>query len=164
VSLSMEPQMTAEQTITITLPRFGACTFSPDEVFEFPWGLPGFTNLRRWLALTVESQSSFVWLQSLDDPAVALPTIDPYFVFEQYEPKLPPYAVSALDISGASDFVLLCVVVAADVGSSMSMNLLAPIVLNLRTRKGRQIPLENSGYSVRESVPRKAGLASPVVP
>jgi flagellar assembly factor FliW len=143
----------------MNFPRFGSCTFSAGDLFEFPWGLPGFVRLRRWLALTVESQSSFVWLQSIDDPAVALPTIDPYFVFESYEPKLPPYAVAALDITGPADFVLLCVVVAKDQGRELSLNLLAPIILNLRTRKGRQVPLENSGYSVREPIPRTNGLA-----
>jgi flagellar assembly factor FliW len=160
----MEPEMTATDALTMHFPRFGECSFLPEEVFEFPWGLPGFSNLRRWIALTVESQTSFVWLQSLDDPAVALPTIDPYFVFEQYEPKLPAYVAPALDISGPSDFVILCVVVATPDAKEMSLNLMAPIVLNLRNRKGRQIPLENSGYSVREPLPRKPGpgAAAPV--
>jgi flagellar assembly factor FliW len=139
-------------------PRFGACSFSSSDVMEFPWGLPGFVNLLRWLALTVESQSSFVWLQSIDDPAVALPTIDPYFVFESYDPKLPAYAVDALAITGPTDLVLLCVVVASHEGKELSVNLLAPIVMNLRTRKARQVPLENSGYSAREPLPRKNGL------
>jgi flagellar assembly factor FliW len=140
-------------------PRFGACSFSSSDVLDFPWGLPGFVNLRRWLALTVETQSSFVWLQSIDDPAVAMPTIDPNFVFESYEPKLPAYAVEALQITGPTDFVLLCVVVASQGRKDLSLNLLAPIVLNLRTKRARQVPLENSGYSVREPIPRKNGLA-----
>ncbi len=39
----------------------------------------------------------------------------------------------------------------------MTMNLLAPIMVNLRTRAARQVMLENSGYSIKKSVPRKAG-------
>jgi flagellar assembly factor FliW len=38
----------------------------------------------------------------------------------------------------------------------MTMNLMAPIVVNLRTRQARQVMLENSGYSMKEAVPRKA--------
>lgn len=144
-----------EGTVTIDLPRFGECTYAKSEVIEFPWGLPGFPNHSRWLALTVETQPSFVWLQSLDDLKIALPCADPYHIFESYEPTLPAYAAAALEIEHPGDFTLLCVVVVTEGAAEMSMNLLAPIVVNLRTRRGRQIMLDNSSYSVREPIPRK---------
>jgi flagellar assembly factor FliW len=155
MSISMESEATVTESMTREFPRFGACTFGPDDVFEFPWGLPGFPNLRHWLALSVETQSSFVWLQSLDDVNVALPTADPNFLFEDYDPKLPAYVVAALEIASASDFTLLCVVVVTEDAQEMTMNLFAPIVVNLLTRKGRQIMLENSGFSIRQPIPRK---------
>lgn len=144
-----------ERTLTIDLPRFGTCTYTEGEIIEFPWGLPGFPNHQRWLALTVETQPNFVWLQSLDDVKVALPCADPYHIFEGYEPKLPAYAAAALEIEHPGDFTILCVVVVTEGAAEMSMNLLAPVVVNLRTRRGRQIMLENSSYSVREPIPRK---------
>jgi flagellar assembly factor FliW len=151
----MEAGMEPADTQTIEFPRFGPCTFSPSDVIEFPWGLPGFPNLRRWLALTVETHASFVWLQSIEDRNVALPTTDPYYVFEEYNPKLPPYVIAALDIADASDFTLLCVVVVTENAEEMTMNLMAPIVVNLRTRKARQVMLESSGYSTSHAIPRK---------
>lgn len=141
---------------TLNFPRFGEFTYTQNDVFTFPWGLPGFPNLHRWIALNLESQSTYIWLQSLDDVAVALPTIDPWMVFENYDPKLPAYAVAALEIADAGDFAMLCVVVATADAQEMTMNLMAPIVVNLRARRGRQIMLENSSYSVREPIPRKA--------
>ncbi len=151
--------METSQTQTIEFPRFGACTFSASDVIEFPWGIPGFPNLRRWLALTLESHASFVWLQSIDDPKVALPTTDPYYIFEDYNPKLPPYVVAALEIADPSDFTMLCVVVVTENAEEMTINLLAPIVVNLRSRKARQIMLESSGYSTRHPIPRKQATA-----
>ena len=126
---------------------------------EFPWGLPGFPDLRRWLLLTVDSHPSFVWLQSLDDPNVAIPTAEPRFVFENYDPKLPAYAFVALDIKSAEDFTTLCVIVVTPNAEEMTMNLMAPIIVNLRTRKARQVMLENSSYSIREPIPRKSAPA-----
>lgn len=155
MSLSMESDMNVSDTQTMEFPRFGTCSFSETDVIRFPWGLPGFANLRRWLALNVEEQTSFVWLQSLDDVNVALPTIDPYFVFEEYDPKLPAYAVAALEIENPSDFTILCVVVVTKDAEDMTMNLFAPIIVNLRTRMARQVVLENSGFSVRQPMPRK---------
>ena len=143
-------------TTTVTFPRFGEISFAESDVLEFPWGLPGFPALRRWLALSLESQAGYVWLQSLDDPAVALPTADPWAIFADYDPKLPPYAVAALDIRDPGEFTLLCVVVVTKDAEELTMNLLAPIVVNLRTRQARQVMLENSSYSVRTPIPRIA--------
>jgi flagellar assembly factor FliW len=156
----MESDMNVSDTQTMEFPRFGSCTFSETDIIRFPWGLPGFPNLRRWLALNVDEQNSFVWLQSLDDVNVALPTLDPYFVFEEYDPKLPPYAVAALEIESPIDFTILCVVVVTENAQEMTMNLFAPLVINLRTRTGRQVVLENSGFSVRQPIPRKGAPAA----
>ncbi len=153
-----------DRTATIELPRFGECTYAENEIIEFPWGLPGFPNLRRWLALSVETQPNFVWLQSLDDLKVALPATDPFALFENYDPKLPPYAAAALEIEHPGDFTVLGVVIVSEGAEEMSINLLAPVVINLRTRRGRQIMLENSGYSVREPIPRKADGAPEAAP
>jgi flagellar assembly factor FliW len=144
-----------ETPITVELPRFGACSYAPGDVLEFPWGLPGFPTLRNWLPLNLDTQPSFVWLQSLDDHAVALPAIDPWMVFENYDPKLPAYAFTSLEVREASDFATLCVVVVTSNAAEMTMNLMAPIIINLRTRKGRQIMLDGTNYSAREPMPRK---------
>jgi flagellar assembly factor FliW len=151
---------TADREITVELPRFGTCTYRESEVLTFPWGLPGFANLRRFIALNLDGQEKFVWLQSLDDPSVALPTGDPWAMFEEYAPQLPHYAKSSLELQKPEDFVTLCVVVVTPGAVEMTMNLLAPIVVNLRTRTGRQITLETGGYSVRTPIPRKAPAAT----
>ena len=78
-------------------------------------------------------------------------------MFDDYDPKLPAYAASALAIESPSDFTVLCVVVVTENAEEMTINLFAPIVINLRTRKARQVVLENSGFSVRQPVPRKPG-------
>jgi flagellar assembly factor FliW len=142
-------------TTTIDLPRFGEMTYAETDVIAFPWGLPGFPTSRRWLLLSLETQPGFVWLQSLDEVKTALPTIDPCLVFEDYDPKLPAYAFVALEVKDAADFTTLCVVVVTENAEEMTVNLMAPIIVNLRTRRARQVLLDNSSYSVREPIPRK---------
>lgn len=149
-----------EEQITVNLPRFGECTYAQSDVIDFPWGLPGFPTLRRWLPLNLESQPSFIWLQSLDDTAVALPAADPWMIFEKYDPKLPAYAFTSLDVQDAADFTTLCVVVVTANAEEMTINLAAPIIINLRTRKGRQVVLDGTTYSTREPIPRKVPAGS----
>jgi flagellar assembly factor FliW len=155
-------ESTTEKTdvvTTVDLPRFGECTYAQSDVIAFPWGIPGFAAHRRWLVLTLDSQPGYVWLQSLDDLAVALPAANPWSIFESYDPKLPAYAFVSLDVKDASDFTLLCVVVAPSDGGPMTMNLAAPIVVNLRSRNGRQVLCDNALYTSSELIPRKDASA-----
>jgi len=154
MNTAMESEQT--KTTTITTTRFGDVTFSQDAIIEFPWGLPGFAHLHYFLALTVEDDTNFVWLQSIDEPGVALPAGDPWQLFPAYEPRLPAYAPVALELQQPDAFPVLCVIVVTKDAAEMTMNLLAPVVINLQSRRGRQVMLEQSGYSVREPIPRKS--------
>ena len=140
---------------TVEFPRFGACSFTDDEILSFPWGIPGFPELHTFVALQTHEQERFIWLQSLDDPKVAFPIADPWAIFEEYEPVLPAYAKVALDLRSPEDFAIYCVVVVTGAAREMTMNLLAPIVVNLRTRTGRQVTLESQTYAVRTAIPRR---------
>jgi len=151
---------TADPEFTLDLPRFGVCTYRQSEVLAFPWGLPGFDSLHRFVALNLPGQEKFVWLQSLDDPSIALPTTDPWAIFPDYEPQLPYYATASLEIARPEDFIVLAVVVVTKGAAEMNVNLLAPIVVNLRSRIGRQVMLETGGYSVRTAIPRKSVSAT----
>lgn len=151
--------MESQETMTVATSRFGEVTFAETDVFEFPWGLPGFSEQRRFLALSLAEQPNFVWLQSVDDPKLALPAADPWQMFPDYEPRMPGYATEALQLQNAEDFTILCVVVVTKDAEEMTMNLMAPVVLNLKTRRARQVMLENSPYSVRTPIPRKQAEA-----
>ncbi len=142
----------AEGATTVESPRFGTVTYAESEVLVFPWGIPGFDDLRSFLLLSLESQEQLLWLQSLDDVGVALPLCDPWQFFPEYEPKLPGFARLSLDLERPEDFVILCVTVVPESGP-IFLNLMAPIVVNLRTRVARQIALEGSTYSVATQVP-----------
>ncbi|MFN2448635.1 MAG: flagellar assembly protein FliW [Candidatus Baltobacteraceae bacterium] len=140
---------------TIETARFGRVAFTAEETIAFPWGLPGFAGLHRFLALSLTEQPGFVWLQSVDEPSIALPAADPWTIFADYEPRMPAYATQTLEIAGPEDFTILCIVVVTKGAAQMTMNLMAPVIINLRTRTARQVMLDNSNYSVRAPIPRK---------
>jgi flagellar assembly factor FliW len=151
----METRLEAsEQTHNVIFPRFGHCTYAESEVIAFPWGLPGFPQLRQFLVLSVPGQDGFIWLQSLDDVKVAMPLCDPWSLFDDYEAHLPQYAKQSMGIGAPDDFCIMCVCVVGKGAAEMTINLLAPVVINLKTRVGRQITLENQAYSVRTPIPR----------
>ena len=146
--------MKTEQTNRIVFPRFGECVYQDSEVMEFPWGLPGFNALRKFLVLQVAPTDRFFWLQSIEDVSVALPIGDPWSIFPDYEPNIQPYILQGLKIEQNGDLAIYCVVVVTRNAEEMTMNLLAPIVMNTKLLMGRQVTLEDSSYSVRTPIPR----------
>jgi flagellar assembly factor FliW len=144
--------------ITVDLPRFGSCSYTESDVFVFPWGLPGFEELRHFMVLQLETQDQIIWLQSLDDLTIALPLGDPWSFFPDYDPKMPGFARLSLDLQEPEDFTLLAVMVGTDGGPTF-INLMAPIVINLKTRIGRQVPLETTRYTVAMEIPVPAAVA-----
>ncbi len=153
-----------EETTTAHLPRFGDCTYKESEVIRFPWGLPGFAALRRFLVISVDGEEGYIWLQSLDDPSVAIPLCDPWSLFDDYEAPLPLYAKQSLEIVTAESFCVMCVLVARPGLAEITINLLAPIIINLETRVGRQVTLGTQRYSVQTPVTRSSDGAKEVVP
>lgn len=155
----MESKTDSAEVTLASFPRFGDCAYRQADVIEFPWGLPGYPALHRWLFLTLDSQPSFVWLQSLDDVDVAIPAANPWYIFQEYNPVVPIVAFTALGIARPEEFTYLCTVTASPGAREMTMNLAAPIVVNLLTRKALQIALPSSAYSTRELIPRKSNEA-----
>ena len=144
--------------ITVDLPRFGSCSYAESDIFVFPWGLPGFDEFRTFIPIQLETQDSIIWLQSLDDLNIALPLSDPWTFFPDYDIQLPGFARLSLDLQEPEDFTILAVMVGTDGGPTF-MNLMAPVVLNLKNRIGRQVPLETSRYTVAMEIPVPAAVA-----
>ena len=143
---------------TIDFPRFGPCTFKEADVFAFPWGLPGFDELRKFVVLQLETQDQIFWLQSLEDEKIAIPLGDPWVFFPDYDPQIPSYAKISLQLENPEDFTILAVMVGTDGGPTF-MNLMAPIVVNLKTRVARQVPLEGTRYTVAMKIPIPEAVA-----
>ncbi len=143
---------------TVDLPRFGTCTYSESDIFVFPWGIPGFEDLRSFIVVQLETQDNILWLQCLEDVSVALPLGDPWNFFPDYEPKMPSFAQLSLALDKPEDFMILAVMVGTSGGPTF-MNLMAPIVLNLKSRVGRQVPLETSRYTVAMEIPVPEAVA-----
>ncbi len=143
---------TADDVRTIELPRFGSFAYREEDLVVFPWGLPGFDHLKTFAVLSLSNQDHLVWLQSLEDVDVAIPAADPWVFFPSYDPKIPAFARLSLDLDKAEDFTILGIVVVPEHGQ-MYMNLMAPVLVNLRSRVARQVALEIGGYSVATPIP-----------
>lgn len=137
--------------------QFGVVDVDPEAVLEFPAGLPGFEHCHRFKLLHEDREERIVYyLQSLDDPAVALSVADPATVGFSYEFELDDQEQELLQVQSADDLRLLIVLLRRiDAAQSIPLhelpvvaNVTAPLVLDTRTRRGVQKILSGIRYTV----------------
>lgn len=123
-----------------------------ERILRFEDGIPGFSGSHRFVLVEVAEGSVFQLLQSLDESEVALVVAVPWLFFPDYAPELSELERSALEIERPEDAVVFCAVTLDPANESIHLNLLAPFVVNARTRRGKQVILTESGYPIRAPV------------
>jgi len=135
----------------LTTRIFGETEISEDKIITFPKGIIGFPDLTRFALIYDKDKSTrnIQWLQSIDEPAFAMPVIDPLHVEEKYNPVVEDDVLE--DVKPLEDdnlLVLVTITVPHDL-TKMTANLKGPFVINTETRKGAQIILDDDKYSVK---------------
>lgn len=70
-------------SVTFHSVRFGTIEIQPHEAIEFPFGLIGLGGLR-YALIDRNPGTGFLWLHSVDDPALALPVVSPHLFFPEF--------------------------------------------------------------------------------
>ena len=133
--------------------RFGEFEVPEDLVVQFPEGLPGFEDQKQFafLPYTVdEDNSPFAYMQSVQDPDLTLLLADPFLFFKHYSLNLNDEDAAQLGLSDSEETAGVYGVVAVpEKIDQMTVNLVAPIVVNWKEQKGMQIILDRSPYSTK---------------
>jgi flagellar assembly factor FliW len=109
--------------------RFGELEIPEAAVIEFPQGLIGLGG-NRYTLLARSDDAAFVWLHSLDDPALALPLTNPWRFFDSYEVEIADDEAGRLGLDADGDTAVYVTVRAAEALEDFSANLRAPILVS----------------------------------
>jgi flagellar assembly factor FliW len=112
-------------------------------------GIIGLSRARRF-RIVEQPGSEIYWLRCLDLDGVEVPVVDPAIADADYHPELNTRVKSALGITDLRSVRLL--VVANLEPGAMTVNLRAPLVINLATGVGAQVILENKELPLRARV------------
>lgn len=130
---------------------FGEIDIDEAKIINMENGIIGFPDLKRFALIYDEEkkgESSISWLQSLDEGAFALPVMNPTVVKEDYNPYVEEELLKPLGTLTPDNLcVLVTVKVPKDI-KEMSVNLKAPIVINVDTKAGAQVIVDDD-YPVR---------------
>lgn len=138
--------------VTIKTSRFGEVEVKNEDIIHLPAGLIGFPELKKYVLLDHGKDSPFKWLQSLEDGAIAFVLINPLLFKPDYEVEVTEAEVVDLAIEDEEDAIVSVIVTMPSNPQNMTANLKAPLVFNLKNRKGKQVILTNSGYTTRHNI------------
>lgn len=132
---------------------FGEIEVSDEKIITFEKGIIGFEDWKKYTLVydaEKEEDVSIVWLQAADEPTLALPIMKPELVYETYDPIVEDEIINSLgeNIKDAELMVFCALTVPQDL-TKMTINLKAPIIINVDTMKGVQLIADNSDYQVR---------------
>ncbi|MDL2226771.1 flagellar assembly protein FliW [Deltaproteobacteria bacterium OttesenSCG-928-M10] len=144
--------------IKINTKRFGEMEFSEDSVVKVIGGLIGLSGYENFVIIRYQDDSPFYWLQCVDDPELALVMVSPLLFKPDYDPPIPLSLNQELDIQSPGDItVFVIVTIPAGNPQDMTANLLGPVVVNARSRRARQLVLDDRVYSHRYRVVKNEG-------
>lgn len=145
---------------------FGEIEIDESKIITFEDGIIGFPDMKKFTLIfdeEKEGRPSISWLQSMDEPEIAFPVMDPLFICETYNPSVEEELLKNLGtIKEDNLYVLVTVTVPQNI-KELAVNLKAPIVINTDTRKASQIiveddlPVRYRIYEILEEAKKKAG-------
>ena len=131
--------------------NFGTISFSLESVFLFPVGLPGFESKHHFVPVQNPRTFPIVFLQSLEDPALCFTTIPVRVVCPGYQLQMLDEDLAVMGWQHSQPprigEEVLCLAVLSIRESGPTANLLAPLVVNLKTHRAVQAVADNCGYS-----------------
>jgi len=137
--------------------HFGGIQVDDSKVIRFEEGLPGFPDDREFVLIVDEDDSQkndknmFYWLQSVNDGDTAFPMINVYNIMPSYNPMVVKDQVEEIEAMGDNLEIYNIVTIPED-AKKMTVNLKAPVVINNKTNKGKQVILNNDEYGVRHYI------------
>ena len=135
----------------LTTRIFGEVEIEDSKIINFPNGIIGFPDLKKFTLMHDEEQGSgsIKWLQSIDEPGFAMPVMDPLIVCPDYSPEIDRTKIEEVGELDDEDILVLVTVTVPHDLEKMTVNLMGPFVINVKDMKGVQSIVENDNYPVK---------------
>ncbi|MHB1419676.1 MAG: flagellar assembly protein FliW [Bacillota bacterium] len=133
--------------------RFGVLEVAETDMIEFVHAFLGFNRLKEYFLVPAPENPYFTWLQAKEDPDVAFLLVNPFAFFPEYEFDLPEHYRQELGIAQPEDVaVYSTVTIPPGRVKEMTANLVGPVIINPRQRRGMQLVLETTKYGAKHKL------------
>jgi flagellar assembly factor FliW len=130
------------------------------DIYTFDEGLPGFAEYKHFTILALDADLPIAFLQSTEAAEVGFVIALPFAFKPDYAYDLSDEDKEQLGLEKIEDVLTYSILTLKETFTESTLNLLAPIVLNTKKRKGKQIVLNDSEkYPLRFSIGALEGSA-----
>jgi flagellar assembly factor FliW len=141
--------MTELNALTVQTTNFGEVEVPAEKIIHFKEGIPGFPAIRKFAILELETLKPFQYLQSLDEPPIALLVVNPFLLHPAYKFDLADADMEELHTGQTDDVTVYAVATIPENPYEATLNLMAPILINQKDRRGKQVILLEGQFSMR---------------
>ena len=137
--------------MTIKTKVFGEVEIEKDKIIHFPSGIIGFPELTDFALIHDEEKGAGAihWLQSIQEPAFAMPVMDPLIVCPDYNPEVDDELLKPIgELVPDEILVMVTVTIPSDL-TRMTVNLRGPVIINALEKKACQVIVEGDAYPVK---------------
>lgn len=129
----------------------GKVNIDKSQIINFPKGILGFEDHREFVLLDIEGTPLFKFLQNIKHEQIGFVLINPWEFFKDYDIELPDDKLENININPKdnNEMGIYNIVTLNKSLKDSTANLLAPIVINLKDKKGKQFVLNNSPYTTK---------------
>src|SRR5690606_4801660 len=128
----------------------GEVEIAEDTIIKFAKGIPGFPDESKFTLLPLPDLTNMSVMQSVATPGLAFVVADPYTLFSPYEFALDDNTVEELEVVSPEDVSALVILTVQDPFEKSTANLQAPIVMNIKKNKGKQVILNDEKYKTKQ--------------
>lgn len=130
---------------------FGYIAVNEEDEITFTCGMYGFEEYKKYVILKDSPEDDVMYLQSLENSDLSFVLIDPYAVATGFDPSVNEEDLNDLETASESELKFLVIAIIKEEIKDSVVNLKSPIALNPKTRKAKQVILQNS-YPLRYNI------------
>lgn len=116
----------------------------------FEKGIPGFEEYKYFRISDIEGNKNLKMITSKDDLNIGFVCISPFEVKKDYEINLSDEIINELNIGKPEEVLVLNIITLGKTLESSTVNLKAPIIINIKNNKGKQLILQDDKYKIKE--------------
>jgi len=137
--------------IHVQTKAYGQIDVDERQILHFSDGLLGFEKFKDY-ALLDAPQKPFFYLQSMDISELAFILIDPFLFRPDYAVDADDLLLSSVGIESPEDALVLCIVTVPSDGTPITANLMGPLIVDRKSRRGVQAVMSDPRWQTKHDV------------
>lgn len=144
----------------ITSPLLGDIEVDENKVINFPRGMIGFSDYKKYLLLE-DGEVPFWYLQSIEKEELFFVLIDPVKFFTGYTVEVEKETLKEIELDSLEDGAVLTPVTIPEEGvNKATANLQGPVIINTKKGLAMQLVLHPSEYTTKHPLFNETKKAS----